>query len=190
MVILANINSKTYHIDVGFANFGTLSPLPLEDGAMVNCVPGLEARLVRRSIPDNVTDQKLWVLETRDSHSNVWKNGYCFGETEFLPQDFASLNFRTMRDPSSWFTTTFILTKVLLAEETDDSKDKVAVGTLTMFGDTLQRRLDGGDSEVILVCKSEAERVAALEKWFGIALSTEEKEAIKGFASEIKEQTA
>jgi arylamine N-acetyltransferase len=91
---------------------------------MVSCVPGLEARLTRRAIPDNVTDQKLWVLETRDSHSNEWKNGYCFGETEFLPQDFASLNFRTMRDPNSWFTSIFILTKVILDETTNKNENQ------------------------------------------------------------------
>lgn len=186
MIILAIINSKIYHIDVGFANFGTLSPMPLEEGATVDCVPGLEARLAQRPIPDNVSDQKLWILETRDSHSNVWQNGYCFGETEFLPQDFVSLNFRTMRDPTSWFTTTFILTKVLLDENTAEGKDKKAIGTLTMVGDSLQRRLNGGESEVFLVCKSEGERVAALEKWFDVILNAEEQEAIKGTVCEIK----
>ena len=188
MVILAIIGGKTYHIDVGFANFGTLSPLLLEEGATVACVPGLEARLARRTIPDNVTEQKLWIFETRDSHSNTWKNGYCFGETEFLPLDFATLNFRTMRDPSSWFTTTFILTRVLLDETGPDSEDKKAVGTLTLMGDTLQKRVDGGESEVILVCKSETDRIATLEKWFNVILNGEEQEAIRGVASEIKPQ--
>src|ERR1700761_5307721 len=102
MVILATIDGKLYHIDVGFANFGTLSPMPLEEGAQVNCVPGLEARLVRRTIPESVTDQKLWILETRDSHSGAWHNGYCFSEVEFMPLDFKTLNFRTMTDPASW----------------------------------------------------------------------------------------
>ena len=190
MVILAIIDSKTYHIDVGFTNYCALSPFPLEEKAVTKCVPGLEARLVRRSIPDNVTDQELWVLETRDSHSNAWKYGYCFGETEFLPQDFTTLNFRNMRDPTSWFTTTFVLTKILLVENTEEDKDRVVAGTLTMFGDTLQRRLDGGESEVLVVCKSEAERIGALEKWFGIILATEQRKAIKGFASEIKETSS
>jgi hypothetical protein len=68
-------------------------------------------------------------------------------------------------------------------------RTRKAVGTLTMLGDTLQRRIDGGDSEVLLVCKSEPERIAALQKWFGIFLTCEQRAAIKGIASEIKEQT-
>jgi arylamine N-acetyltransferase len=189
MIILILIRGKTYHVDVGFANYGSLSPLLLQENATAACVPGLEVRLIRKSIPDNVTDQKLWVLEVRDSHSNTWKNGYCFGETEFLPQDFTTLNFRTMRDPASWFTTTFILTRVLMEESGASSEDKEAIGTLTIMGDTLQRRVHGGASEVILVCKSEPDRIAMLEKWFNVVLNTEEQRAIVGLASEIKEQT-
>jgi arylamine N-acetyltransferase len=184
MVTLASIGGKTYHIDVGFANFGTLAPLPLEENAQTNCVPGLEARLVKRSIADNVTDQKLWVLETRDVHSNEWKAGYCFSEVEFLPQDFYTLNFRTMTDPSSWFTTTFIITRILL-DESDESAESRPLGTLTMVGTTLQRRLDGGKAEVLLECRIEEERVQALEKWFFVKLTDDEIRAIKGSTAAI-----
>lgn len=185
MVIIAFIGDKKYHIDVGFANFGTLAPLLLVENSQEDCVPGLEARLVKRTIADNVTDQKLWVFETCDAHSKQWKAGYCFGETEFLPQDFYNLNFRTMKDPASWFTTTFILTRILL-KEGPEAEDQVAQGTLTMFGNVLQRRLDGGESEVLLECKSETERVEALEKWFFVKLTEDEVQAISGTAAEIK----
>jgi arylamine N-acetyltransferase len=183
MVILATINGKTYHIDVGFANFGTLTPLLLEDGASVNCVPGLIARLSYRSIAEYTTDQKLWILETKFDDSDEWQLGYCFGTTEFLPQDFQTLNFRTMTDPTSWFTFTVVITRVTLREGKEEAK-----GTLTMFGDTIQRRVDGGASEVVEVCKSEEQRVKALEKWFGVVLNQEQTEAIKGFVSEIKSE--
>jgi len=181
MVIIATINSKIYHIDVGFANFGTLGPLPLEDGASVDCVPGLVARLVYRNIAEYTTDQKLWVLETKDINSTEWSPGYCFGTTEFLPQDFKTLNFRTMTDPTSWFTFTVVVTRVTLKEGKEEAE-----GTLTMFGDTVQKRVDGGPSDVVEVCKSEEQRVTALEKWFGIVLSEEEIKAIGGHITEIK----
>jgi len=185
MVIIAFIEGKRYHIDVGFGNFGPLSPLLLEDSSHGLCVPGLEARLNYRTIADNVTDQKLWVLETCDTHSKDWKAGYCFGETEFLPQDFKSLNFRTMKDPTSWFTTTFVLTRIIL-KAGPESEEQEAQGTLTMFGNVLQRRVDGGATEVLLDCKSEAERVQTLEKWFFVKLTEEEIAAIKGTSAEIK----
>jgi arylamine N-acetyltransferase len=192
MVLIATINSLPYHIDVGFANFGTLSPMRLEENAIVNCVPGLQARLVRRSIAENVTDQKLWVLETCDSHSRTWQPGYCFSEMEFLPQDFRTFNFRTMRDSTSWFTTTLVLTKVLLSEEPNGNggeSERDAIGTLTLFGDTLKRRVDGGESEELVICKSEVERVEVLQKWFDVVLSAEERVGIKGLVSEIAEQS-
>jgi arylamine N-acetyltransferase len=193
MVLIVTINSLPYHVDVGFANFGTLSPVHLEENTTVNCVPGLQARFVRRSIAENVTEQKLWILETCDSHSREWQPGYCFSEMEFLPRDFRTFNFRTMRDPTSWFTTTLVLTKVILSEEQSSDggeNEKDAIGTLTLFGDTLKRRVGGRRPEELVVCKSEDERVEVLQKWFDIVLSAEERVGIKGLASEIVEQAA
>jgi len=185
MIIIIFIDDRKYLIDVGFGNFGPLSPILLEDGAQESGVPGLETRLVYRKIADNVTDQKLWVLETCDSTSKEWKAGYCFGETEFLPQDFYTFNFRSMTDPASWFTTTFVLTRITL-KEGPEGVEQDAQGTLTMFGNVLHQRLDGGKSEVLLECKSEAERVEALEKWFSVKLTEEEIGAIKETSAEIK----
>ena len=70
-----------------------------------------------------------------------------------------------------------------------ESKTQKAIGTLTILGDTLQRRINGGESEVVLVCKSEQERIEALEKWFNVFLTPEQTAAIRGMVSEIKEQT-
>jgi arylamine N-acetyltransferase len=185
MVILAIIQGKTYHIDVGFANLGAPSPLLLEENVQVKCVPGLEAQLIKRVIPDNVTDQKLWILENRGSHSKQWRSGYCFGEMEFLPQDFYTLNFRTMTDPASWFTKTFILTRILLKEGTEDEETEIQ-GTITITNDILQRRIDGGEAEVMMTFKSEQERIEALEKHFYVKLTDDEVKAISGSAAEIK----
>jgi arylamine N-acetyltransferase len=182
---LALIEGKTYHIDVGFANYSALTPLLLEENVQGNCTTGLEARLVKRVIADNVTDQKLWVLENRDSHSNQWKAGYCFGETEFLPQDFYTLNYRTMTDPASWFTTTFILTRILL-KEGHDAELNEPQGTITINKDVLQRRIDGGETEVLMKFTSEEQRVEALEKYFFVKLTDSEVKAIWGTAAEIK----
>jgi arylamine N-acetyltransferase len=185
MVILATINNKVYHIDVGFGNFGTLSPIPMEHGASVDCVPGLVARLVFRSIAEYTTDQKLWVLEIKDNHSSDWFPGYCFSTLEFLPQDFRTINYRMMTDPTSWFTYTVVLSRVALKEGKDEAE-----GTITIFGDTIQKRVSGGPSVVIEVFKSEEQRVKALERWFGVVLDEEEIKAIEGFVSEIRAESA
>jgi hypothetical protein len=36
------------------------------------------------------------------------------------------------------------------------------------------------------VCKTEDERMEALEKWFGIRLTEEEKQGIRGWSTELK----
>jgi arylamine N-acetyltransferase len=181
MVILATINDRVYHIDVGFGNYGTLSPIPLEDGASVDCVPGLVARLVFRSIAECTTDQKLWILEIKENHSSEWFPGYCFSTLEFLPQDFRTINYRMMTDPTSWFTYTVVLCRVALKEGKDEAE-----GTITIFGNTIQKRVSGGASIIIEVFKSEEQRVKALENWFGVVLEEEDIKAIEGFVSEIR----
>jgi arylamine N-acetyltransferase len=186
MVILTTINSKLYLIDVGFSNFGTLSPMLLKKGELVKGVPGLEAQLAHRPLLGTESGQNFWILETRDSHSGGWKNGYCFCETEFFPPDFESMSYRAHTDPTSWFTTVFILTKVILDNNTTEGVNSEVIGTLNMVGSILQRRVNGKEKEVLLVCNSEPERIAALEKWFGVFLTTEEHKAIKGCVSEIE----
>ncbi|KAF2666033.1 cysteine proteinase [Microthyrium microscopicum] len=184
MVILATLNGKIYHVDVGFANHGPIGPIPLEDGAMVAGVPGIQVRLVRKIIKGSVSGQKLWVLETKDATSNAWKNAYCFGEQEFLPQDFVSMNYRTMTDPTSWFTYTLIMARVFLKEGANGEKE--AEGTLTLVGDTVTQRIGAGESKVVVKCESEQDRVDALKKYFGIVLNQEGVKGIVGAKSEIK----
>jgi hypothetical protein len=41
----------------------------------------------------------------------------------------------------------------------------------------------------VQVCKSEAERVRALEQYFGIVLTEEQREGIRGYVTEIRDAT-
>jgi arylamine N-acetyltransferase len=125
----------------------------------------------------------MWVLETQDSHSKTWKNAYCFSEQEFLPQDFVTLNFRTMTDPKCWFTFILIMARVSLKDGGNGEKE--AEGTLTLRGDTLNRRIGGGETEVVEKCGSEQERVAVLKRYFGVELNKEEIQGIVGTKTAI-----
>jgi len=185
MLIIATLNGKRYHIDVGFANFGAWIPMPLEEGAMVKGIPGIDVRLAYRQNPHFVSDQKCWFVETRDATSQQWKNGYCFTEVEFLPQDFGYLNYRTMSDPESWFTFTLILTRLWPSEDGDE-----VLGSLTMVNEAIQRRVGGGAAETVASCKTETERVQALDKWFGISLTEEEAKGVVGCKIELTENAA
>ena len=119
MIILVNIAGRTYHVDVGFSTMGAIAPLLLEKGPSGEGVPGNQVRLVRKKIAEGSSGQAMWVLEMKNQSSEEWRPGYCFSELEFLEQDFRNLNFRTSRDPTSWFTYTLVMTRVLLEGEED-----------------------------------------------------------------------
>ena len=54
MVIFVFINDVKYHVDVGFANFGPVRPIVLEEtpeGEETPGAPGIDVRLRYRSIP-------------------------------------------------------------------------------------------------------------------------------------------
>lgn len=73
------------------------------------------------------------------------------------------------------------MTRVLLDEKTEE-----VLGSVTMMGDGVSRRVGGGASEVVESCKNEEERVKALEKWFGVKLLKEEVRGIVGMPTEIR----
>ena len=189
MVILANVNERTYHVDVGFGSQGPAAPLLLKEGETSGVVPGNWVRLSRRRIAQNTSGQVMWVLEIRNQSVGEWNPGYCFTELEFLEEDFWNLNFRTHRDPTSWFTYTLVVTRVLLEGEEDGGKGdwEKAVGTVTLVNRSVSRRTGGGKSEVMQEFESEGERVMALEKWFGVKLREDEVNGIVGMATHIRQ---
>lgn len=144
-------------------------------------MPGSFVRLVHRHIAPNTTGHKAWVLELKNTTTNKWSGGYCFTEFEWLPQDFEIINYRTSKDPKSWFTYKLALARTLIDEETRTK----AIGMITLTERKVARRIGTGEKEVLVEAKSEAERVQALRQWFGIVLTPEEERGIRSMPSEI-----
>lgn len=144
-------------------------------------MPGSFVRLVHRAIAPNTTSQHVWVLELKNTTTNQWSAGYCFTEFEWLPQDFEILNYRTSRDPKSWFTYKLVLVRTLIDDETRTRP----VGTIILTGAKVERRIGTGKKEVLVEAKSEAERVRALEQWFGVVLRPDEVRGIQSMPTEI-----
>jgi len=153
--------------------------------------PGREQRLVKRNIaPNTDPTQKLWVIETRSTATTTttaspWRAGYCFTELEWLPEDFAIINYRTSHDPQSWFTHKLVLAKALL-----DEKQEMPIGSLVLVGGEITRRVHGQPKETVASCRTEKERVEALKTWFGIELNPDEQRGILGTAAELREPMA
>jgi arylamine N-acetyltransferase len=182
MVIIATLESKPHLIDVGFSNYGAQKPIPIEENFETTGVPGLKARLVYQELAESnmVPKQKMWMYQTSNDAHPQWANGYCFDPSmEFFERDFANFNYRTHKDPRSWFTYRLVVTKVLLnaAGGVD--------GTLQLVGGNLTQRVAGGATEVLRDCQTEQDRVQVLSEYFGIDLLDEEKEAIKGSVTQL-----
>ena len=67
-----------------------------------------------------------------------------------------------------------------------DTRGEKAIGTATMVGRSVSKRIGSGKSEVMQEFKSEAERVTALEQWFGVKLRDDEINGIVGMPTEIR----
>ncbi|KAL2852444.1 hypothetical protein BJY01DRAFT_232644 [Aspergillus pseudoustus] len=117
MVLIVTIDKCRYMVDVGFGNNVPTRPLPLEENRVsINIAPS-EMRLIKDSLPESVDQtQKAWIYQIRFSQESVWIPIYAFTEVEFLPQDFAMMNFQTYNLPSSWFTQMFACVQLILDE--------------------------------------------------------------------------
>jgi arylamine N-acetyltransferase len=123
--------------------------------------------------------QGLWTLEHRISESQDWVPIYHFGMTEFLPQDFETMNFATSNRKTSFFTYKILCLNLIYDEDVDD-----ITGALILNGGELKRRIYE-NSEILIDCKTEKERVGVLKEHFGIILSEREKAAIRSTVTEL-----
>jgi arylamine N-acetyltransferase len=171
----------TLQVDVGFGNNVPTRPLPLEENKVsINIAPS-EMRLIKEPLPESVDQtQKFWIYQIRFSSVSVWIPIYAFSEVEFLPQDFAMMNYQTYQLPSSWFTQMFVCVQLIL----DDAGEELK-GLYILAGKEVKRRVHG-ETETVDTLESEADRVRALEKWFGMRLLDHEIAGINGLGSSMR----
>ncbi|KAJ0424503.1 hypothetical protein BJY00DRAFT_299244 [Aspergillus carlsbadensis] len=124
MVLIVAINQRRYMVDVGFGNNVPTRPLPLEENTVsVNIAPS-EMRLIKDALPESVDQtQMFWIYQIRFSADSVWIPIYAFTEVEFLPQDFAMMNYQTYQLPSSWFTQMLVCVQLILDDAGKELKE-------------------------------------------------------------------
>jgi len=206
MVNLVDIEGQRYLVDVGMGSTGPCRPVPLlgaTAGHVGTNVAPQTLRLQRRAIPD-CTDarQRLWCYDVRHREGREWLPAYCFAETEFLPEDFRAMNHFTSTSRTSFFTWAVVCIKFLVAAPGRDLApdaitqagqeallnrvpDVQIAGDLTLNGDHVSSRVHG-ETHVVARFTTEAERVEALEKWFGIRLSDSQRGGIAGTVVELR----
>jgi len=149
------------------------------EGAVTQNIGPQQMRLAR-SIIDVDSSQKSWIYQIRYSSGGPWHDVYCFDNVEFLPQDFGVMSFWTSTNPKSWMTTKIVSVKMI-------GKGNEIVGKYTLDDGTV-KQYSGGEPHVVVECRNEGERIAALDEYFGIILNDEEIRSIKGRNTELHAQ--
>ncbi|KAI0521427.1 hypothetical protein F5B22DRAFT_596790 [Xylaria bambusicola] len=182
-------DGSRYHVDIAFGGDCATRPLPLVDGLVHANIGAQEIRLVRDWIPTQLKrteDSKLWIYEYRNGADKPWNPFYCFTLVEFMPNDWEVINVYASTSPKSWQTKTVITIKFLRRARAGGDKDdeQEIYGKRMLVNDVVKENL-GGRTEVIYECKTEEDRVVALEKYFDLKLTEEEKSAIKGWRTAL-----
>jgi hypothetical protein len=63
-------------------------------------------------------------------------------------------------------------------------EDEQIVGDITLAGNEVKKRIRG-ESTVLALCTSEEERLKSLDEFFGVKLSSAERDGIRGMITEI-----
>ena len=152
------------------------------------------------SIPNNLNRlQKVWIFQHRYDENSPWVPMYCFVDLEFTPEDIHSMNFQPWLDKTTIFTQKAVAVRFTTEKEVESeggpgSPDEDALGreidgSMTLDHNVLKWRRHGKKA-VELSLKTEQERVTALQKYFGIILSDEDREAIINTAAMIGARTS
>ncbi|KAF5708497.1 arylamine n-acetyltransferase 2 [Fusarium globosum] len=184
-------DNSRWVMDASFGGDGPTQPMPLVEGAEWVNMGTQDARLIKDFIPGQTeltSGRRLWIYQCRNSRDQPWTSFYAFSHSvEWLPADFEISNCYTGTSPRSFQTTTVLIVKFLLRESKTSPTGEEIYGKRMLVNDVVKEN-PGGKTKVLEELKTEGERVEALKEYFGIDLTTEEREAIKGFQTEIKSE--
>lgn len=190
MCLIVTIDGTRYVVDVGYGGDAAMQPIPLISGTEFTILAPRRGKLEYRSI-DQHTDptQRLWVYSTQDSLSSSsdtsatpaapWVEQYCFVEIEHFAADYNQMNYFTSTNPGSFFLPHLLAMRVLLEDDPETPGDVRLAGLVTYFRQEVRRRLEGSmERQVLEKVTTEAERIAALDKWFRIPLTEADRQSI------------
>lgn len=192
MNIVTFPDNTRWMVDAGFGGDGASKPLLLVEGHVTSNIGTQDVSLVRDFIPAQTNrssdDRKLWIYQYRNAEDKPWNSFFAFSDAvEFLPADFHVMNTYTGGHPESFQTFTVLVVKFLRqikGGEIENGAEEI-YGKRMLVNGIVKENL-GGKTKVAQVCETEPERVAALRRWFGIELTAEEREGIKGWRTELK----
>lgn len=183
-------NTQRYSLDVGFGSDGPTAPIALCHNVPQTNLGTQEIRLWRDWIPMQLhrsEASKLWIYQFRNSADAEWNSFHAFDETEAMEEDFGHLNWWAGGHPVTSQTFCCIVVKFLRRSITttfEKGGDQEIYGKRMLINGVVKENL-GGKTRLVEDCRTEEQRIKALETWFGIALTEEEKSGIKGWGTEL-----
>lgn len=188
--IITLADGNKWVCDTGFGGDGMRQPMPLVKHHITQNIGPQEIRFEHAHITNHTNNtnnprddqHKAWIYQYRNAADQPWESFFCFTETEFLHQDFEIMNFFTSKSPDSFQTVMPMVVKFLL--NVDDEGVREIYGRLTLANGDIKENLRG-KTRLLRSCRSEPERLQALEDVFGMTFTTEERAGIKGRVSEL-----
>ncbi|KAF2832952.1 arylamine N-acetyltransferase 2 [Ophiobolus disseminans] len=190
LVNLTTLSDGTkWALDVGFGGDGPTAPIQLIHDRKQTNMGSQEIRLWHDWIPAQLhrtEETKLWVYQYRNGPEQVWNSFYAFSEAEAIEADFHNLNWYTGSHPESFQTFTCIIVYFLRrVKEGAEKGDQEIYGKRMLVNGAVKENL-GGKTKVVEDCKTEEQRIQALQKWFGMSFTEEEKAGIRGWGTELR----
>ncbi|KAJ4169089.1 hypothetical protein NW754_011021 [Fusarium falciforme] len=185
-------DGSKYHTDVAFGGDGATAPMPLINGLVHRNLGAQQIRLIRDWIPLQVhrsDESKVWIYQYRNHEDAEWNSFYSFPGIEFMDLDWGVVNWWINTHPSSHQRVNVLVIKFL--RRSKEGKDGEPDGGYEIYGKRMLvngvvKENLGGRTRVVEELEGEDERLEALERYFGITLSEEEKEGIRGYVSDLQ----
>ncbi|KAF4966603.1 hypothetical protein FSARC_5723 [Fusarium sarcochroum] len=183
-------DGSKYHSDVAFGGDGATMPMPLIDGLVHENLGTQQIRLKRDWIPHQIhktEETKLWIYQYRNSADKEWNSFYSFPGIEFYALDWGVVNWWVNTHPDSHQRSNVLTIKFLRRPVENGVRfegEQEIYGKRMLVNGVVKENL-GGRTQIITTCKTEEERIEALEKYFQLFLTDEEKKAIVGYVSEL-----
>ncbi|RDA94399.1 hypothetical protein CP533_2267 [Ophiocordyceps camponoti-saundersi (nom. inval.)] len=185
-----------FSADVAFGGDGPTLPLAM-DGAATSMrnLGSQQVRLVHDVIPkQRLREPSLWVYQYRNGADLEWNSFYSFVEMEFFQEDFEVQNWWTAaKTLHRW---TVLVVRFLRSGEplrfprgddwlVQDADDVDVVGKVMLVDDVVKVNM-GGKTEVVHRFDTEHDRRKAFWDYFGIRMSQDEADLIRGWDMALK----
>ncbi|KAK3358873.1 arylamine N-acetyltransferase 2 [Lasiosphaeria hispida] len=181
---------QRYAVDVGFGGDGPTLPMPLVEGLVHhNSIGTQEIRYTRGFLPTQrfrgEGAARMWIYQYRNGTDRPWNSFYAFSaEFEFMENDFNVVSHFTSQAPESPQSKTPLVIRFFRGQGRVPGEVRVTGKVMLVNGDV--KRNVTGKTELVKTCVTEPERVEALREYFGIELTPEEVESIRGRVPQLR----